>query len=274
MPTEDQDRELPKEVHAEREKTKRTLIIASAITIVGVLATVLFFRNVDNRGGTLKVTDKGVEVTLERPITVQLGTPSESVTAFGDSVTFTTGTITDSALSALPGVSLKSGFTGQNLVDTAAGFVLTSDRAAAWKVEKSTTGIQRLSANDGSEIVVSAVPSTQPADLDRRVHKLLDSLQRAGTKSTTRIDSASRTALVWYRDPKSQETVCVKFVQANNQIYTAKASTKDPSSVKSLVSSVSGFTVIQKPTEVKPTSSILKPPVSRVIVPRTTRLPR
>ncbi|MCX6141002.1 MAG: hypothetical protein NTX15_09275 [Candidatus Kapabacteria bacterium] len=271
MPTEDQERELPKEVHAEREKTKRTLIIASAITIVGVLATVLFFRNVDNRGGTLKVTDKGVEVTLERPITAQLGTSSESVKAFGDSVTFTTGIITDSALNTIPGAKTKSGFSGQNLVDTAIGFVLSSDRASAWKVEKSIDGGQRLSANDGSEIVVNTQSGAHSTDLDRHVHRLLDSLQRSGTKFTSRVDSASRTVLVWYRDPRSQETVCVKFVQANGQIYSAKASTKDPSSVKSLVSSVSGFTVIQKTAPLKPTSPKITSPTSRAIVPSTKR---
>ncbi|MBK6291161.1 MAG: hypothetical protein IPH85_01085 [Ignavibacteria bacterium] len=269
MPVDSNDPNLPKEVHVEREKTKRTLIVALAITIVGVLATVLFFQNVTNRGGTLKVTDKGVEVTLEQPITAQLGTPSENVKAFGDSVTFTTGTISDSALRSIPGVKTDGAFSGQNLVDTTAGFVLASDRPSAWTLERTKEGLQRLSANDGSQITVRAEPATRANDPDRLVHRLLDSLQRTGTKADSRIDSAAKTVMIWYRDPQTQETVCVKFVEANGMIYTAKATTKDPSSVTSLVKSVFGFTVIAKPTALKPT--VRNP---RLIVPSTRRLPR
>lgn len=269
MPTDNNDPVLPKEVHVEREKTKRTLIVASAITVVGVLATVLFFQNVTNRGGTLKVTDQGVEVTLEQPITTQLGTSSESIKAFGDSVSLTTGTISDSALKTIPGVKTDGAFSGQNFIDTAAGFVLSSDRPSAWTVERMQDGIQRLSANDGSEITVKMEAASRTNDLDRLVHRLLDSLQRSGTKATSRIDSASRTAMIWYRDPITQQTVCVKYVQANNTIYTARATTKDPSSVNSLVKSVSGFTIIDKPIALMPT---VRSP--RVIVPSTRRLPR
>jgi len=264
MPTNDEERDLPKEVHAEREKTKRTLIVASAITIVGVLATVLFFQNIDNRGGTLKVSDKGVEVTLEKPLTTQLGTSTEQVQAFGDSVSFTTGTISDSALRSLPVNVGSSGFNGQNLIDTATGFVLPSDRPSAWNLEKTAGGQSKLTANDGSAITVSTRAGSEQDDLNKVVHKLLDSLSRAGTKAKTRMDSSEKTVLVWYRDADSQETVCVKYVQANNRIYTARATTKDPSSVSSLVKSVSGFTVISK---------VLRP--QRLpTVPSTRRLPR
>ena len=262
MPTEEQEHLLPKEVHAEREKTKRTLIIASAITIVGVLATIMFFRNVDNRGGTLKVTDKGVEVTLETPITTQLGTSTESVKAFGDSVNFTTGTISDSALKSIPGKLRPGVFSGPNLVDTASGFVISSDRPTAWSLDKTKEGQQRLSANDGSEITMSVQPGARKSDLDRIVHRVLDSLRRRSIKVSSSMDSTERYVLLWYRDPKTQETVYEKFIQANGQIYTALATTKDPSSVKSLVKSVSGFTVIAKPK------------VLSVTVPSTIRRPR
>ncbi len=259
MPTEDQEHLLAKEVHAEREKTKRTLIVASAITIVGVLATVMFFRNGDNRGGARKITEKGVEVTLETPITTQLGTSSENIKAFGDSVTFTTTTISDSALKTVPG-KLKSGFfSGQNLVDTALGFVLSSDRPSAWSFEKTRGGLQQLSANDGSEITMGVQSGARKSDLDRIVHRVLDSLRRRSIKVSSSMDSTERTVLLWYRDPQTQETVCEKFIQANGQIYTARATTKDPSSVKSLVRSVSGFTVIAKPK------------IQSVIVPNTIR---
>lgn len=246
MPTNDEELGLPKEVYAEREKTKRTLIVALAITSVGLLATVLFFQNIDNRGGTLKVTDKGVEITLEKPITIQLGTSTEQVQAFGDSVSFTTGTLSDSALESVPGHKKSDGFSGQNLIDTSMGFVLPSDRPSAWNLEKTADGVSRLTANDGSAIVVTTKTGSRQEDLDRLVHALLDSLRRSGTEATSRTDASSKTVLVWYRDPHSQQTICVKFVQANGKIYTAQATTTDPSSVNSLVKSVSGFTVIAK----------------------------
>lgn len=245
MPTDDERTDLPAEVHVEREKTKRTLIVASAITIVGTLATLLFFNNIDDRGGTLKVTDKGVEVTLDRPITDQLGTTTENVSAFGDSVALTTGTISTDDIRHLPAAPSNGEFAGRNFIDTTSGFVLSSDRPQTWKID-TVQGAQRFSANDGSTITVRVTEGASTADLERVFHRTLDSLRTAGVRAMSRVDSTSTTAMVWYRDPATQETVCVKYSVANDRIYAAKATTKDPASVTSVVQTISGFTPITK----------------------------
>ncbi len=197
----------------------------------------------------------GVEVTLDRPITDQLGTTTQTVQAFGDSVPVTTGTITSDQIKDLPSGTQKGGFAGQNFIDTTSGFVLSTDRPQVWTVD-TTNGGHRFSANDGSSIVVDVREGARTADLDRVLHRTLDSLRRAGVRTSSQVDSASSTALVWYRDPATQETVCVKLTLANDRLYTARASTKDPSSVASLVRSVSSLTPITKPTALKRVPSV------------------
>ncbi len=255
-PTDGRDN-LPTEVHVEREKTKRTLIVTASVTIVGVMATVLFFQNINNRGGTLKVTDKGVEVTLEKPITTQVGTPTDVVKAFGDSVAITTGTLSDSLVRSLPGVPSSGGFTGSNFIDTAAGFVMASDRPQSWTTSDSG-GVRRFAGNDGSSMSVAVKNAPRRMDFDRHTQRFLDSLRAAGVSATVHSDSASATVLVWYRDSRSQETVCVKFTQANGKIYSVKAETQDPLAVQSIVKSVSGFTPIEKKSAVS-TRGIQRP---------------
>lgn len=260
MQEQKQDNHLPPEVHSEREKTKRTLIIATAITLVGSLATVLFFQNIDNRGGALKVSEDGVEVTLERPIATQLGAASESVKAFGDSITFTTGTISDSAVKAIPGVRKVGSFSGQNLIDTKAGFVLSSDRPSTWQLDTLSATVQRLRANDGSTITVEVRKASSGREFDAVVQRTLDSLRSAGTTVKSRIDTNTNSVLLWYRNAQSQQTTCKKFLSANDKIYVVTATTQDPNSVTSLVRSVSGFTAIE--TKAKKALSVpaTKPP--------------
>lgn len=238
-------------VGVEKEKTKRTLIVTSAITVIGLTATILFFQNIGDRGGTLKVSDKGVEVNLQQPITSQVGTSADSVTVFGAEVRLTTGTVSDSVVKSLEslqgaekGAFSGNKFAGSNLIDTAAGFVIASDRPRAWKVQTSADGLSRsLRDASGSAIVLSSRVAIGVTDVRRDLTQLVDSLRSAGIRAKTTLDASASSAMIWYTATDSSQ-VCIKLVAANNKVYRAMATTKDESAVRSITASVAAFTPI------------------------------
>ncbi len=241
-------------VHVEREKTKRTLIVASAITLVGLVCAVLFFRNVDDRGGTLKVTKDGVEVSLETPIVKQIGADTARFKVLGDSISVSSGTVTDIEIKG----GLDSGgfigkrFNGKNLIDTAAGFILASDNPDRWQVQKLTEGtgvISRLTAGDGSLIEIRAVPLKGLPLLTEYVMAMLDSLKGFDPKANAKSANPDSTAwMIWHTNPETKIVVCMKIVDANGLRYFAYSEITKPGAKVGVRNSVAGFTVIEKPT--------------------------
>lgn len=233
------------DVQVEREKTKRTLIVATSTTLVAIIAMVMFFRNIDNRGGSLKVSDKGLEVTLEEPTLQQLGAESRTVSAFGDSVSLTTGSIADTALRTIRKVPRQGSFSGGNFIDTTAGFIMPSDRPSSWTV-KDSSNVRVFAGTDGSSINIKQSRSTGRLDALRETRSLIDSLERIGIRATSQSDSTHGTALVWYREPQTSRIVCVKIMQADSRLYSVRAVAPSDSAAKSIIRSVSAFTPIQQ----------------------------
>jgi len=257
-------------VHVEREKTKRTLIVASAITLVGLVCAVLFFRNVDDRGGTLKVTKDGVEVSLETPIIKQIGADTTRLKVLGDTITVSSGTVSDIEIKG----GLDSGgfvgrrFNGKNLIDTAAGFLLSSDRPDRWQVQTPTAGsdvLSKLVAGDGSVLEVRAIPLKGLPALTSYVNAMLDSLKTVDPKANAKSANTDSTAwMIWHTNPETKVVVCMKIVDANDLRYFAYSQSTKPESKATVVNSVAGFTVIEKRLDLR----------KRVTAPGTKRLPR
>ncbi|MDZ4745876.1 MAG: hypothetical protein SGJ05_07720 [bacterium] len=239
------------QVHVEREKTKRTLIVASAITLVGLVCAVMFFNNIDNRGGTLKVTKDGVEVSLEKPLVEQIGADTARLKVLGDSISVSSGTVSDIEIEG----GLDSGgfvgkrFNGKNLIDTAAGFLLASDSPDRWQVQTPSEGtdvVGKLTSADGSVIEIRAVPLKGLQSLDDFVRQQLDSLKTIDVKANA-VKRDSTTWMVWHTNPVSKEVVCTKIVDANGLRYFAYSSIKNPAAKLTVRESVAGFSVIEKP---------------------------
>jgi len=246
-------------VVGEREKTKRTLIIAIAITVLGLVAMFFFFQNIDDRGGTLKVTESGVEVTLEKPLAAQLGTESQTVKVLGDSVTFTTGTVSDSAVRKLvdaKGALSENRFTGKNLIDTSAGFVISSRTPQQWNVERTASidgTTSKLVAQDSSVVKVTTMTPPPGSTITSLAQDIVDDrMKRApqAPKPSVRVDTAANTALIWFRNEAKGAPTCVKLVLANNLLYTVVAVSRATTEAaeRDVIEMASGFTVIAKPS--------------------------
>lgn len=261
-------------VHVEREKTKRTLIVASAITLVGLVCAVLFFRNVDDRGGTLKVTKDGVEVSLETPIIQQIGAGGTSFKVLGDTIPVSSGTISDLEIKGGQdsGGFIGKRFNGKNLIDTAAGFILPSGNPDRWQVQKPAAGTDvliKLVAGDGSMLEVKAVPVKGLPPLTDYVQSMLDSLKGIDPKANAKAANPDSTAwMIWHTNPETKVVVCMKIVDANDQRFVAFSESTKPESKASVVNSVAGFSVIVKPNSLRAVQRVPS------VAPGTKRLPR
>jgi hypothetical protein len=238
------------EVLVEREKTKRTLIVAASTTLISIIAMVMFFRNIDDRGGSLKVSDKGLEVTLEEPIPQQLGAESQTARPFGDSVALTTGTIADTTLKRVRSLPLVRGFSGSNFIDTTAGYILPSDQPQSWTV-KDSSNVRVFAGTDGSTISIVKDERPDRKDAVSATQVLIDSLRRIGVRATSQTDTAHATSLVWYQEHQSRRVISVKFMQTADRLYTVKAEAPNETAMKSVVRSVSGFTPIEQKSAAK-----------------------
>lgn len=246
-------------VHVEREKTKRTLIVACAITLVGLVCAVLFFQNIDNRGGALKITRDGVEVSLEKPLVNQVTADTQKLKVLGDTVSVSSGTISNLEI---VGGSDSGGFdgkrfTGRNLIDTVRGFVFASEHPERWKVQTPSAGtdvISRLTSRDGSILQVRTTPIKGLLPLDTAIAQMLDSLRLLDPKAKA-VKRDSVTWMIWYTHPATKRIYCTKIIDANGLRYIAESSTMDPNAKAELVREVAKLSVIAKPVSSLPTKS-------------------
>lgn len=198
---------------SEREKTRRTLIVASAITLVGLTATILFFRHADDRGGLLKVSQGGVEVRLDRPVGAPAGS-SRQVVPFGDTVEMTT----------------------QHSADTASSVVLPSDRTDAWQV-RSVGDDVRIVDTTGAQIHVRSIERAHVTPL---IESFTDEARAVGAEPV-RIDATDGgTTLLWFESRGQRRMLKVIDVQGTARAIDATA---PASAVTDMPALVAGATV-------------------------------
>lgn len=179
----------------EREKTRRTLIVASAVTLVGLTATILFFRHADDRGGLLKVTQGGVEVRLDRPVDARAGT-TRQVVPFGDTVEMTT----------------------QHHSDTVGSVVLPTDRSNAWRVG-SVGNDTRVVDTAGAQIHVRSIGE---ADVVPLIGRFSDEARAVGVEPN-RVDAEGGTTLLWFESHGQRRMLKVIDVQGGVRAIDATA---------------------------------------------------
>lgn len=233
-------------VLVEKEKTKRTLISVSALVLVSLVGMYFFFSKVDNREGTFKVNKDGISIELNKPLIQQSHLPATTVTAFNDTVQVISAPIPDSVIQAATkkGVDVSGGsFSGKNLIDTVAGFVIATDNPSAWQVERIKPNSTETKLTSGATTIHISTAPQGNSSAHMAAQRLLDSLLRKSIPA--KLDtSTSTTALVWYKDAASNTTVCIKYQNANGKLLTARASTTNSNTVQDMVRTVAGFTAI------------------------------
>lgn len=250
MATDEQDNEFT--VQIEREKTKRTYAHVGVFGVLGLVAIVLFYFNVQQ--GSLKVSPDGIEVTVDQPLVDQVHTDQQAIAVDGDTVAMTVGSVPDSVVqqieknreSPLP----SDRFVGRNLIDRTGGFVLSSAEPGAWTVTEplagaASTSLVNLQTSSGSRIHVDTMSTAQCADLECVIQSLVQG--SPGTPKISRDDYTS-TAVVQFKDATGQTTI-TKIVRRNGQWYTVSGSVSSGASSaerKDVIKTVTTFSVIAK----------------------------
>ncbi len=250
MGTDQQDNEFS--VQIEREKTKRTYAHVGVFGVLGLVAIILFYFNVQK--GSLKVTPDGIEVSVDQPLVDQVHTAQQTIAVDGDSVAMTVGSVPDSVVqqieqqqdSPLP----SDRFVGRNLIDRSGGYVLSSATPSSWTVTEASTNaaetsLVNLRTAAGSQIHVDTMPTTRCADLECVIQSVVKGA--SGAPRVTRDDRTS-TAVVQFKDETGRTTI-VKIVRQNGLWYTVSGSVASGAQIaerKDVIKTVTTFSLIAK----------------------------
>jgi hypothetical protein len=206
-------------VLVEKEKTKRVLIFMSAVVIMGVTALVLFTSIIGDRKGNVTIDPKGgkIEINVEE----------RTIAPFGDSVTVTTRSITDSAAQELARdtVATRSGATIRgNFIDRNIGVVLPGATTSKWKPTGASTDSLVTLATSTSRVQVTKRAVEPTRTIQQLARAELTAIKRRDRTISvmTDIDSTERTAVLWYEDPATKQAVCIKLMLYNGIVYRAE----------------------------------------------------
>ena len=238
-------------VEIEKEKTKRTFAYLGVFGVLGLVAIVLFYLNVGQ--GSLKVSTDGIEVTVDKPLIDQVESEQQSITVNGDTVAMTTGTVPDSVvekIEAKQSTPLSNDtFVGKNLIDRTQGFVVSTERPDAWKIDPvvlaSDTKVLSIRTQAGSRVRADTIPASRCQDLRCAIRL---STRDAVGSTDVKIDRKTSTAVVTFTD-RQRRTVVVKLLHQDDHWVTVRgevAPDASDSERKDVIKTVTTFSLIAK----------------------------
>ena len=225
-------------VEIAREKTKRTYAWLGLLGILAVLTIALFFQKVGK--GSLSVDAGGIEVTIDQPLIDQVSNESRSFFEDGDTVTITTGSVSDTLIEKIEQkydaekVLPSDKFVGRNLIDRKAGFVVSTAQPETWLVKHNDAGytqrfdpIVSMKSKDGAVVAVTRATrdSVTCLAIDCYVTSIIKreiENNAVASKPTVNIDHKTNTALIEYTT-RTRSSVMIKVVLENNSWYQARS---------------------------------------------------
>lgn len=233
---------------AEREKTKRTMIAVGAFLVLGMTALILFFQNIAMREGQFELDQSGFKFNLGQPITTSASVPTQTAAPFGNTVEVTTAPISSEDVPQ-KGAEGNS-FEGRNLIDTAAGFVMSVDEPSKFRIgTKNSLGVRRITASDGSVVSVENIAGGSAANFEATVRTVVKELEGRGLAVKQNQESPT-TTLIWYREDGKQ--YCVKIAASETSIIRATATILDSTRATPILKALASITPISAKVSLMP----------------------
>ncbi len=249
----------------ERQKTKRYLYFLLAFGALAVIGIVVVMNAVQSggKGGVELDLSKGkLKFNVDKPIVEQAAQPTKTYNSPQGDVQFTTGKI-DSAIvqqlqESVAAPILPDRFTGKNLVNKEAGFLLTVENPQAWKVDYNAAGmtnpvipVNTITAADGSHLSIGREPLPANIDIETYVTASVQNLMAMGLLAQfpdVTYDRPSQTPFLLYSNPLTGGQSYMKLIVNDETAYAVSANTNvllsDPQTVRELEAMVGSFTLI------------------------------
>ena len=251
-------------VQIEKEKTKRlyALIGGSFVTVVVVISLFIW----SGRGG--KVEGPGFKIDI--PLIDQVSTEKQTASLDSGDVTFTTSAVPDSVVEAVAAAVEKETaqpirvdeFTGKNLIDRKAGFVIAAEQPKDWTIVHNDSGyktsqqpIVQMKTSSGAAMNVRRYPIDPRKgcqDLDCMIKRILSAAREEGAlvgEPQVTKDASGTTAFIVIRNPELGSETFIKCVIEGKWWYEARAdvpATATPADRREAIKTVRTFSAIAK----------------------------
>ena len=253
-------------IEKERQKTKRQRSYLFFFGILGLTGIIVIFSMLNQSGGKgnldINLKEGKFNFSVDKPIVEQAKTETKTVQAAGKTINFTTGTINQEVLTDINNPTdsfFPNAFIGENLINTEAGYVISSYQPTWWYVVYNRNGlndpltpINTLSYSDGSHLNITREPARDWYSIEDFVEASIQQLfdyQIIAEYPFVSYSDDARTAFLTFTNPYTAGQSYMKVVEGVNHYYIATANYNlniSPYDVQDeLVAMVANFTLIE-----------------------------
>lgn len=248
----------------EKEKTKRRMMLYGFSSVIALIGLWFVFRGAESGGKRMvdvDITKGKFSFSVDKPIVEQIKQPTKEFKQDGKTVEFTTGKADESVVKQLTEQNITAKpneFTGKNLINIQAGYLLTVEHPEWWQVGYDPAGLtnplQPINSVYSNEGVFNInKEAMQPGeDLQSFVERSLNSMVMLGLLEAMpdiSYDKEYQTAFLTYTNSQTGGISYQKLVRKNNTVYAATANYNgaltSEAKTNDLVNMVASFTVIE-----------------------------
>lgn len=248
-------------IERERQKTKRQMMFYLLMGSIAILGLILVFRGSEgNQQVDIDLTKGKFKFSVDRPIVEQVNQTTQTTTLRGKQVDFTTGTLNPEVIDQLQEENIPISpdqFTGKNLINKEAGYVLTVDNPEKWSLDYNPAGLSdpmtpiNTISGQGGDLRITRSPMQPGVDFPTQVEFTVQMLLYMGFITEIpdiKYDENRTTAILTYNNRQNGGISYQKIILKNGMLYAPTAnynssatSTEDKNA---LINMVASFTVI------------------------------
>ena len=247
-------------IERERQKTKRYMISYILMGFIDTIGLLLVFKNDEGkRKVNIDISKGQFEFSIDKPIIEQVNQTVQTTTLRGKEVDFTIGTLNPKVIEKLQEENitiLPNQFTGKNLINKEAGYLLTVDNPDKWNLQYNSVGLRdpmtpiNIITGNGGEFRITRSPMQPGADFPTQVELTLQMLLYMGFITEIpdiKYDEKRTTAILTYNNQQTGGVSYQKIILKNNMLYAPTANYSSATSEEdktALINMVASFTVI------------------------------
>lgn len=233
-------------------------ILMGSIALIGLL--LVFKDDEGKRKVDIDISKGKFEFSIDKPIVEQVNQSTQSTTMRGEQIDFTTGSISPEVIEKLQKEDIQISpdqFTGKNLINKTAGYILTVNNPQKWNVQYNPIGLSNsyvpinIISGNGGDLRTTRSIMLPGADFQSQVEMTLQMFLNMGIITQMpdiKYDDERTTAFLTFTNQQTGGISYMKLMQKDGMVYGATANYNSmltsQEDVNELINMVASFTVI------------------------------
>ena len=248
-------------IERERQRTKRQMMVLLLMGAISIVGLILVFRNVAGKGeAELDLKNAKFHFKVDRPIVEQVKQETQTTTLRGEEIDFTTGSIDPGVIDKLQKENIQispNQFTGKNLINKEAGYVLTVENPEQWTVQYNPAGLNdpmtpiNIISGQGGDLRITRSPMQPGLPFEDQVRLTMEMFLYMGLISEMpdiKYDNNYTTAILTYNNQQTGGVSYQKIMLKNGMLYAPTANYNNlitsAEDRNALINMVASFTLI------------------------------